>query len=150
MLTNFKSISDFLQKFVILNEKLYTICSHNFFGCGPLDGACYELARALQSYIPNSKIYTIRDENDIEQHYVVGVYFGRTLFLIDADGISIEIDLLNRWELEELITSPNLVEIECIPQQVIRYDNDQTHRSEILVDQLSIYFKQCLSNRGGK
>ena len=143
MLTDFKSTSDFLQKFVVLDEQLYSICSNHFYGCGPLDGACYELARALHPHIVGSKLHVICDQTDVEQHYTIGVYFGRVLYMLDADGISTTTDLLNRWKFEELITSPHIIEIECVHRHVRQYSNDQSHQSKILIDKLSTYFDQC-------
>lgn len=94
-------------------------------------GGCAVLAYALSNLIPNSKIFGIRRDggNGIVDHVVLKV--GNNY--IDADGVSDESTLLNRWEKLERINNPVLVPIE-------KSDLGQIPYSQPLIDKFTALF----------
>lgn len=145
LLTTYPSTANFLQKYVIRNNKLYQICLDHF-SCGPLDGACFEFAKSLKPFIPKSTIYSVYDIFGVEHHFVLGVRFDDTLYMVDADGISIPSILLSRWEIIEKLDQPYIDITKSIVKDVIPKDDDLGvfDPSEDLINKLFSYFYKSL------
>jgi len=145
LLTTHFSIANFLQKYVIENNELYKICSDHF-GCGPLDGVCFEFAKALKPFIPRTTIYSVYDIFKVEHHFVLGVRFEDILYMIDADGISLPNILLARWVHEEGLDQPYIGITHSIIKDIIPKDDDLDgfDPSKDLINKLFSYFYKSL------
>lgn len=144
LLDSYDKTNKFLKKYVIMNNELYRICGDHL-GCGPLDGACFEFARALRAFVPRSKIYTIVDDfYNMEHHFVLGVSFTErsspNTSYIDADGISTEDELLKRWGEQERLKDPRLE----LYGELIYNNREHPDPGQVLTNKLFSYFYKCL------
>lgn len=133
------NIEQLLKTKVIRNNDLYRIFISRIKS-GPLDGGCWAMAVALQKVIGKGSLYAILSPNihhnlnpniAIPHHVVLKI--GNKY--IDADGISSEKQLLNRWIRLESLQSPYLNKFQS------QYCKESP-RDKILVGQVVAYLRK--------
>jgi hypothetical protein len=129
-----EDIHKLLKGKVVLNNDLYRIFDKNI-KCGPLDGGCHVMARALQKAIGKGELYAVFDKGLSYQlnpyapdpHHVVLKVNDE---YIDADGISSKKQLLTRWEKVEGLKSPFLRKFH--PEYCKEYPKDKVLESHVV------------------
>jgi hypothetical protein len=97
----------FLSESFVKNDRLYDLFM-NQIGSGPLDGGCYAMAMGLKN-VYGGELITLEGSTRTSDH-VQGqhVLLKKGDRYIDADGVSSEQEILNRWQKEEGIIDPAL------------------------------------------
>jgi hypothetical protein len=114
--------------------------------CGPLDGGCYAMARALQRVMGGDlhSVWGVSDDSHIEavcsgsmqaQHLVLKV--GEEFW--DADGRHTEEDLLSFWKATERVGRVEL-------RAFCKTDCPESSRDESLISQVAAYISEKMTN----
>lgn len=129
-----------LYRFLYSEGMLHEIVAKHKVGW--LDGGCLILAQALQSWLRAELVLIRSDGHASFDHAVVAVTNPedrKDLLFIDADGVSDEYELLERWTRLERLSNPRICRRSECPYQ------DRT-LSSWLVKQLRARFGQPEEN----